>query len=100
VTSGHDLFRAPPAAIQRVRVRFSRSAARRVRERYPECQDAGDGAVVVTFQASSVDWLVRRVLEYGPDAEVVEPAAYREAIRRAVGRGLAHSQGTKVRSTS
>jgi predicted DNA-binding transcriptional regulator YafY len=31
-----------------------------------------------------VDWLVRRVLEYGPEAEVLEPAAYREAMRRAV----------------
>jgi predicted DNA-binding transcriptional regulator YafY len=84
VTGAGDLFRAPPAALERVRVRFSARAARRARERYPECDDAGDGAVVVTFLASSVDWLVRRVLEYGADAEVLEPPAFREAMRRAV----------------
>jgi predicted DNA-binding transcriptional regulator YafY len=33
---------------------------------------------------SSVDWLVGRVLEYGADAEVLGPDAYREAVRRAV----------------
>jgi predicted DNA-binding transcriptional regulator YafY len=40
--------------------------------------------VVDTFQASSVEWLVRRVLEYGAEAEVLEPVSYREAMRRAV----------------
>jgi predicted DNA-binding transcriptional regulator YafY len=84
VTGRADLFRAPPAAVEPVRVRFSPRAAARVRERYPDCGEAEGGAVVVTFQASGVEWLVRRVLEYGADAEVIEPASYREAMRRAV----------------
>jgi len=79
-----DLFRAPPSAVETVRVRFSRRVARWIRERYPRCEEADGGCVVVTFLASSVEWLVRRVLEYGPDAEVLGPPAYREAVRRAV----------------
>jgi len=79
-----DLFRAPAGAVERVRVRFSPRVARWVRERYPRCEETDGGAVVVTFLATSVEWLVRRVLEYGAEAEVVEPAAYREAVRRAV----------------
>jgi predicted DNA-binding transcriptional regulator YafY len=84
VQSGSDLFRAAAAAVERVRVRFSPAVAPRVRERYPRCEDAGGGAVLVTFLATSVEWLVRRVLEYGPDAEVLDPPSYREAVRRAV----------------
>lgn len=85
VAGRSDLLRAPASAVERVRVRFSRRVARWVRERYPRCEDAGDGRVVVTFLATSVAWLVRRVLEYGPEAEVLEPPVYREAMRRAAG---------------
>ena len=72
------------AAVEQVRVRFSPRVARWIRERYPRCEVQEDGSVVVTFLATSVEWLVRRVLEYGPDAEVLGPGAYREAVRRAV----------------
>jgi predicted DNA-binding transcriptional regulator YafY len=41
--------------------------------------------VVVRFRSASVDWLVRHVLQYGDQAEVLEPTGYREALRRAVG---------------
>jgi predicted DNA-binding transcriptional regulator YafY len=84
VTGRTDLFRAPPAVVERVRVRFSPRVAPRVRERYPDCEDAEGGTVVVTFQSSGVEWLVRRVLEYGAETEVLEPQSYREAMRRAV----------------
>jgi proteasome accessory factor C len=79
-----DLFRAPAAAVEQVRVRFSPAVARWIRERYPRCEAEPDGALVVTFLASSVAWLVRRVLEYADEAEVIGPPAYREAVRRAV----------------
>jgi len=79
-----DLFRAPAAAVEAVRVRFTPRIARWIRERYPRHESASDGSVVVTFTVSSVDWLVGRVLEYGADAEVLEPQTYREAVRRAV----------------
>lgn len=77
-----DLLRARNP--DRVLVRFSPRVARWVRERYPGARPTGDGSVTVTFPATSEAWLVRRVLEYGPDARVVEPARYREAVRRAV----------------
>jgi predicted DNA-binding transcriptional regulator YafY len=76
VAGRSDLLRAPPAAVERVRVRFSARVAPRVRERYPDCEAADGGAVVVTFQSSGVEWLVRRALEYGADAEVLEPAMF------------------------
>jgi predicted DNA-binding transcriptional regulator YafY len=79
-----DAFRAPPESIEEVRVRFSADIARWVRERYPALEVQGDGSVVVTLRVSSVEWLVRRVLEYGAAAEVLEPAMYREAVKRAV----------------
>ncbi len=77
------LFRGG-AGLDAVRVRCTGAAARWARERYPDADLEADGSVIVTFRASSVDWLVRRVLEFGPDAEVLEPPAYRHAVRRAV----------------
>ena len=84
VTNPADLFRPSADAVDAVRVRFLGRVSRWVRERYPDSEPQPDGSVIVTFQASSMDWLVRRVLEYGPDAEVVGPEEYREAVRRAV----------------
>lgn len=84
VTDPSGLFRPADAEPDPVRVRFSADISRWIRERYPDCRPEADGSVIVTLRASSMDWLVRRVLEYGPDAEVVEPEAYREAVRRAV----------------
>jgi proteasome accessory factor C len=80
-----DLFAAPPDGVEEVRVRFSPRIARWIAERYPQGERQGDGSVVVTFQTASVDWLVRHVLQYGAEAEVVGPGAHREAVRRAVG---------------
>lgn len=84
VTDPAELFRPDLGRLDAVRVRFSPRVSRWVRERYPDAEPQPDGAVIVTFRASSMDWLVRRVLEYGPDAEVVGPEEYREAVRRAV----------------
>ena len=81
-----DLFATPPDGVEDVRVRFSPRIARWVAERYPRAEPQGDGSVVVTFNAASVDWLVRMVLHYGDQAEVLGPPAYREAMRRAVER--------------
>ena len=84
VTDPGALFRSAGAATDPVRVRFSAHVSRWVKERYPDCEQQAEGSVIVTFQAASMDWLVRRVLEYGPGAEVVGPEEYREAVRRAV----------------
>jgi proteasome accessory factor C len=78
-----DVFR-PGEEMDRVTVRFSPTVAPSVIERYPEHERQPDGAVVVRFTTASPEWMARKVLEYGADAEVVEPQRYRVAVRAAV----------------
>jgi proteasome accessory factor C len=78
-----DAFR-PHTATDRVTVRFRSEVAPWVTEFYAEHETLGDGSVLVHFDATSREWLVRRVLEFGGDAEVVEPPEYRAAVARAV----------------
>lgn len=42
-------------------------------------------AAVVTYQCADVGWIVRHVLQYGPEAEVIEPEVCWDAVRGAVG---------------
>jgi len=79
-----DLFQEPDGGADDVSVRFSPEIARWILERYPEAEGHADGGVTVRYRVASVEWLVRRILQYGPEAEVLEPAEYREAMRRAV----------------
>jgi proteasome accessory factor BC len=78
-----DAFR-PSGATDRVTVRFRPEVAPWVTEFYAEHRRDKDGSVLVSFEATSADWLVRRVLEFGCDAEVVAPEDYRNAMARAV----------------
>lgn len=84
VTRPEEVFRPETDAAVPVEVRFSPRIARWIAERYPGHRAASDGSVVVTFPVSSPGWLVRTVLEYGEDAEVLAPAPYRDVVRRAV----------------
>jgi predicted DNA-binding transcriptional regulator YafY len=68
----------------RVTVRFHAEVAAWVKEFYVDGEVQEDGSVLVHLNASSPDWLVRRVLEHGTDVEVMEPPEYRKAVRRAV----------------
>ncbi len=83
---GQAVFRAEPDDLDEVTVRFSPEIARWLRERYPDAKQREDGSVDVTFPVADAAWLVRHVLQYGPEAEVLAPAEYREAVWRAVGR--------------
>src|SRR5204863_5784274 len=67
------------------KVAFSPRIARWLKERYPDGREAGDGRYVVIFKVADAAWFVREVLQYGAEAEVLEPEALREAVRRAVG---------------
>lgn len=80
-----SIFREPDDGANDVRVMFSAAIARWMLERYPEAAQRSDGSAVVTYRVADVQWLVRRVLQYGPEAQVLEPEAYREAVKRAVG---------------
>jgi predicted DNA-binding transcriptional regulator YafY len=83
VDSLDELHRPGDAEPDLVRVRFSPAIARWLRERFPDAEPDGH-ALVVTFEVTDAAWLVRTVLQYGSDAEVIGPPAYREAMLRAL----------------
>jgi proteasome accessory factor C len=62
-------------------VRYAARVAAWIRERFPDAEEAADGAVVVRHRVADPHWLARHVLQYGRDAEVVEPRPLRELVR-------------------
>lgn len=76
------------AADDRVRVRYSPRIARWVRERAHfegwTLDEEADGSVVMEHHVADPHWVVRHVLQYGAEAEVVEPAEYRGLVREVV----------------
>jgi proteasome accessory factor C len=78
------MFRAPQAVV--VSVRYSPAIARWIAEREQQPL-AGDGSLTLEHQVADMQWLVRHVLQYGPDAEVLAPAKARSAVAEAV-RGM------------
>jgi proteasome accessory factor C len=77
VAPGGCVFRAPEDV--EVTVRYSPRIARWVREKGP-VEEQEDGSVVVRYRVADPDWLIRHVLQYGADAEILGPDAYRQAI--------------------
>ena len=65
-------------------VAFSKKIARWLVEKYPGGTSRADGSYVVTFRVVDPVWLVREVLQYGAEAEVLGPEGLREAVRRMV----------------
>jgi proteasome accessory factor C len=82
-TPADDSF-APPAETTPVRVRFSAAIARWLKERHPEAESAPEGGIVVTYQVANPEWLIRYVLQYGPEAEVVAPPSFRDLMKAQV----------------
>ena len=82
VSEGVRIFRVD--RILEVRVRYSPRIARWIAEREAGEWDA-DGAFGVTHQAADPHWAVRHVLQYGPDAVVLEPEEVRRLVREVVG---------------
>ncbi len=68
----------------KVRVRYSRRIARWIAEREDGERDP-EGGFTVTHRVVDPHWLVRHVLQYGPDAVVLEPEEAREWVRGVVG---------------
>lgn len=66
-----------------VTVRYSSRVARWLVER-GEGEVREDGSVVVTHTVADPGWIVRHVLRYGPDVEVLAPAEVRGWVRAAV----------------
>jgi proteasome accessory factor C len=67
-----------------VEVLFSPRVARWIRERYPDARPGDDGSALLTYQVADPQWLVQTVLQYGAEAEVIGPPAYRMVMRSAV----------------
>jgi len=68
---------------RRMRVRYSPKIARWIAER-EGVQPAADGSLTMEHPLLDVQWGVRHVLQYGPDAEVLEPAEVRDELMRRI----------------
>jgi predicted DNA-binding transcriptional regulator YafY len=78
VLSAHKAF--APRAAPSMKVRYSPRIARWIAER-EEGDRSSDGSFVVEHPLADPDWAVRHVLQYGAEAEVLEPATIRAAIK-------------------
>ena len=72
------VFVRPDAGV--MRVRYSPAIARWIAEREGR-RPAADGSLVLEHPLADHEWAMRHVLQYGPDAEVLEPLELRAAIR-------------------
>jgi predicted DNA-binding transcriptional regulator YafY len=63
-------------------VAFSKKIARWLKEKYPRGRERADGRYVVTFEVADPAWFVREILQYGAEAEVLEPESLRAAVKR------------------
>ena len=72
------------AAPQSLRVKYSDTIARWIAER--EVHETVPGGIVVEYPLGDPAWAVRHVLQYGPDAEVLEPEEIREEVQRTLAR--------------
>lgn len=77
------MFRAEGAGT--VTIRYSPAIARWIAERAGTELDAA-GGLTLEHPCADADWAVRHVLQYGPDAEVVEPAEIRTLVRERLSR--------------
>ena len=60
-------------------IRYSPRIARWIADREGKSL-APDGSLTLEHPLADADWAVRHVLQYGPDADVIEPASVREAV--------------------
>ena len=67
----------------RVRIRYGPQVARWIAEREGKTLEA-DGTLTLEHPLADPHWVVRHVLQYGPDAEVLEPKAMRDAVAEAL----------------
>jgi len=78
---GGRVFRADRK--MEVKVRYSPVVARWIVEK-EGLETASDGSVTVTYPVADPHWIVRHVLQYGAEAEVLEPAEVKGWLRGAV----------------
>jgi proteasome accessory factor C len=81
--STHKAFASRSAPT--MKVRYSPQIARWIAER-EEGETASDGSFVVDHPLADIDWGVRHVLQYGAEAEVLEPETVRVAVKATLAR--------------
>ncbi|HEY5218392.1 MAG TPA: WYL domain-containing protein, partial [Gemmatimonadaceae bacterium] len=75
----HDGMPLVNSAEEVLRVQYSAAIARWIAEQ--QAVDAQpDGSVIAEYPLLDDEWAVRHVLQYGPDAEVLEPARIRTMV--------------------
>jgi proteasome accessory factor C len=84
--SGGYVYRAERET--EVVVRYSAGIARWVREFGP-IEEQEDGSVLLRHRVADPQWVVRHVLQFGRDAEVIEPPAIRDQVAAAARQFLA-----------
>ncbi len=62
-----------------MKVRYSAKIGRWIAEREGVPQEE-DGSVTIEHPLASEEWAVRHVLQYGPEAEVIEPSSLRDEV--------------------
>lgn len=62
-----------------MKVRYSPNVARWIAEREGVSPDS-DGSLTIEHPLADADWGMRHVLQYGPDAEILEPQSLRDEI--------------------
>lgn len=90
-TSGGRVFRSAGEAD--VIVRYSPRVGRWIEEKWP-CKRCDDGSVQVTHGVADARWIVRHVLQYWRDAEIVEPAEFREMVASSLERIGGETRGS------
>lgn len=65
-----------------VTIRYSSRIARWIAEREDDATENDDGSADVTYFMPNEEWAVRHTLQYGAEAEVVEPEAVRVRVRQ------------------
>jgi predicted DNA-binding transcriptional regulator YafY len=72
----------PSGAERRVRIRFSPKIARWILESNSQAKKQKDGSALLELKASGFAWLARWVLQYGIEAEILEPPQARDEVLR------------------
>lgn len=74
-------------SVPTMKVRYSSRIARWIAEREKRELNA-DGTLTLEHPVADREWAVRHVLQYGPDAEVLEPVELRTVVGKRLGRML------------
>jgi len=83
--SRSELFR-PRGTEKTVRIWFSPKIARWILERSRQARRHKDGSAILEIKADSFAWIARWLLQYGPEARILEPPQAREEVRRILGK--------------